>query len=59
MRITNPPADNAIAGKVTSEASFSLLEKAVVKAGLTATLSGTGLFTVFAPDDAASAAGKG
>lgn len=52
----NPPADNTIAGKVVADANFSLLEKAVVKAGLAATLSGTGPFTVFAPNDAAFAA---
>ncbi len=50
----NPIAtDNTITGKVVSDASFTLLEKAVVKAGLGATLSSTGPFTVFAPDDAA------
>jgi uncharacterized surface protein with fasciclin (FAS1) repeats len=34
-------------------ANFKVLEKAVIKAGLNGTLSGTGPFTVFAPDDAA------
>jgi uncharacterized surface protein with fasciclin (FAS1) repeats len=50
------PASNTITDKVVAGASFSLLEKAVVKAGLAATLSGTGPFTVFAPNDAAFAA---
>ncbi|MBO9659263.1 MAG: fasciclin domain-containing protein [Chitinophagaceae bacterium] len=52
----NPPADNTITGKVVADANFSLLEKAVIKAGLDGTLSGTGPFTVFAPNDAAFAA---
>lgn len=52
----NPPATNTITDKVVADASFSLLEKAVVKAGLSATLSGSGPFTVFAPNDAAFAA---
>ncbi len=47
------PATNTITDKVVADASFSLLEKAVVKAGLDGTLKGTGPFTVFAPDDAA------
>ena len=52
------PTDNTITGIVVAGANFTVLEKAVVKAGLNATLSGTGPFTVFAPDDAAfSAAG--
>ncbi|TDH26929.1 fasciclin domain-containing protein [Segetibacter sp. 3557_3] len=52
------PADNTITGKVVDGANFTVLEKAVIKAGLNGTLSGTGPFTVFAPDDAAfSAAG--
>lgn len=52
------PTDNTITGKVVAGANFTLLEKAVIKAGLNGTLSGTGPFTVFAPDDAAfSAAG--
>ncbi len=50
------PADNTITGKVVADASFSLLEKSVVKANLQSTLSGTGPFTVFAPNDAAFAA---
>jgi uncharacterized surface protein with fasciclin (FAS1) repeats len=50
--------DNTITGKVIAGTNFTVLEKAVVKAGLSGTLSGTGPFTVFAPDDAAfSAAG--
>ncbi len=47
---------NTITDKVVADASFSLLEKAVVKAGLAETLKSTGPFTVFAPDDAAFAA---
>jgi len=47
------PATNNITDKVVADASFSLLEKAVVKAGLASTLSGAGPFTVFAPTDAA------
>jgi uncharacterized surface protein with fasciclin (FAS1) repeats len=50
--------DNTITGKVVAGVNFTVLEKAVIKAGLNGTLSGTGPFTVFAPDDAAfSAAG--
>jgi uncharacterized surface protein with fasciclin (FAS1) repeats len=44
---------NTITDKVVADASFSILEKAVIKAGLDGTLKGTGPFTVFAPDDAA------
>lgn len=47
---------NTITDKVVADASLTLLEKAVVKAGLDATLKGTGPFTVFAPDDNAFAA---
>lgn len=47
---------NTINDKIVSDASFTLLEKAVIKAGLTETLKGPGPFTVFAPDDAAFAA---
>lgn len=47
------PTTNTIKDKVVADASFSILEKAVVKAGLDATLASTGPFTVFAPDDAA------
>ncbi len=47
------PVDNTITGKVTGDANFNLLETAVVQAGLAGTLSGTGPFTVFAPDNAA------
>lgn len=50
------PTDNTITGKVSADANFSVLKKAVIKAGLDGTLSGTGPFTVFAPDDAAFAA---
>ncbi len=53
----DPPATtNTITDQVVASADFSLLEEAVVKAGLATTLSGTGPFTVFAPDNAAFAA---
>ena len=53
----NPvPVDNTITGKVVADPNFSTLELAVGRAGLAATLSGTGPFTVFAPDNAAFAA---
>lgn len=48
-----PPPTNTITDIVVAGANFSSLEAAVVKANLQATLSGTGPFTVFAPDDAA------
>lgn len=47
---------NTITSKVVADANFTLLEQAVVKAGLDGTLSGAGPFTVFAPNDAAFAA---
>jgi uncharacterized surface protein with fasciclin (FAS1) repeats len=50
------PVNSTITDLVVADASFSTLEAAVVKANLAATLSGTGPFTVFAPDDAAFAA---
>jgi uncharacterized surface protein with fasciclin (FAS1) repeats len=53
----DPPAPSStITDLVVADANFSLLEQAVLKANLAATLSGTGPFTVFAPDDAAFAA---
>lgn len=48
----NPPASNTIADVVVSNPDFSTLRAAVVRANLQATLSGTGPFTVFAPNDA-------
>jgi len=51
-----PAATNTITDIVVSGSNFTTLESAVVKANLQATLSGTGPFTVFAPDDAAFAA---
>ena len=48
--------DNTITGKVVGDPNFSTLELAVGRAGLGATLSGAGPFTVFAPDNAAFAA---
>jgi uncharacterized surface protein with fasciclin (FAS1) repeats len=44
---------NTITDKVVADASFTLLEQAVIKADLAGTLSSAGPFTVFAPDDAA------
>lgn len=51
-----PAAGNKITDLVVADASLSTLEAAVVRANLAATLSGTGPFTVFAPDDAAFSA---
>lgn len=48
----NSPASNTIADVVVSNPDFSTLRAAVVRANLQATLSGTGPFTVFAPNDA-------
>jgi uncharacterized surface protein with fasciclin (FAS1) repeats len=45
--------DSTINGIVSSNADFSTLNAGVVKAGLAATLSSTGPFTVFAPNNAA------
>lgn len=47
------PATNTITDVVVNNASYSVLKEAVVKANLATTLSGTGPFTVFAPDNAA------
>ncbi len=47
------PTDTTITGLVVADNNFSLLEQAVVKADLAATLRGAGPFTVFAPDNAA------
>lgn len=46
-------ASNTITDVVVANSSFTALKSAVVKADLQTTLSGTGPFTVFAPDDAA------
>jgi len=46
-----PP--QTITNVVVANTNFTLLEAAVVRAGLANTLSGTGPFTVFAPTDAA------
>ena len=51
-----PAAGNTITDKVVADGNLTLLEQAVVRAGLDGTLKGTGPFTVFAPDDAAFAA---
>lgn len=45
--------DNTINGIVSSTPDFSTLKAAVMKAGLASTLSSTGPFTVFAPNNAA------
>ncbi len=50
-----PPVTNTITDIVVAGANFSVLEEAVVKADLAATLRG-GTFTVFAPDNAAFSA---
>lgn len=44
---------NTITDVVVNTPNYSVLKEAVVKAGLAATLSGTGPFTVFAPDNTA------
>lgn len=49
----NVPADNTINGIVSATSDFSTLNAAVKKAGLSATLSSDGPFTVFAPNNAA------
>jgi len=48
-----PVQGSTITDIVSSNASFSLLKTAVIKAGLATTLSSTGPFTVFAPSDTA------
>jgi len=47
---------NTVTDIVVNTASYSVLEEAVLKANLAATLSGAGPFTVFAPDNTAFAA---
>ena len=49
-RVLLPPT-KTIAQIVIDGANFSLLEAAVIKAGLAAALSGPGKFTVFAPEN--------
>jgi uncharacterized surface protein with fasciclin (FAS1) repeats len=51
----DPVVTNTITDVVVNSSNFSVLEEAVVKASLAATLSGPGPFTVFAPDNAAFA----
>ena len=46
---------NTVTDIVVNTANYSVLEEAVVKANLAATLSGAGPFTVFAPDNTAFA----
>lgn len=50
-----PAATNTITDVVVGNTNFSVLKEAVVKANLSTTLSGTGPFTVFAPDNTAFA----
>ncbi len=45
------PTMDTITNTVVKNNNFSILESAVIKAGLAETLNGTGPFTVFAPDD--------
>lgn len=47
--------NNTITDVVVNSPNFSVLKEAVVKAGLSATLSSSGPFTVFAPDNTAFA----
>ncbi len=50
----NPaPTQKTIAGIASADTSFSILVAALNKAGLVATLNGTGNYTVFAPTNAA------
>ncbi|WP_164111637.1 MULTISPECIES: fasciclin domain-containing protein [Sphingobacterium] len=49
----NPQEEKTITAIVSSDNNFSILKAAVVRAGLAATLDGTGPFTVFAPTNAA------
>jgi uncharacterized surface protein with fasciclin (FAS1) repeats len=49
----DPIVTNTVTDVVVKNDNFSTLESAVIKANLQATLSGTGPFTVFAPDNAA------
>jgi len=51
-----PVSQNTITDIVSNNTDFSLLKSAVVKANLATTLSGTGPFTVFAPNDNAFSA---
>jgi uncharacterized surface protein with fasciclin (FAS1) repeats len=50
---TPPPAGTTITDVVAANSSFTILNKAIVKAGLGTTLSGTGPFTLFGPTDSA------
>ena len=52
---STPTPTNTITDVVVNNSGFSVLKEAVVKAGLDATLRGTGPFTVFAPDNTAFA----
>lgn len=49
----DPMTNGTVTEVVVNTADFSTLESAVIKGELTTTLSGTGPFTVFAPDNAA------
>lgn len=50
---TPAPTQKTIAGIASADTTFSILVAALNKAGLVATLNGTGNFTVFAPTNAA------
>jgi uncharacterized surface protein with fasciclin (FAS1) repeats len=50
---TTPPAGTTITDVVASNSSFTILNKAIVKADMGTTLSGTGPFTLFGPTDSA------
>lgn len=52
---SDPVVTNTITDIVVNTSSYSVLKEAVVKAGLATTLSSTGPFTVFAPDNTAFA----
>jgi len=51
-----PVVTNTITDVVVNNSNFSTLEAALIKANLQTTLSGTGPYTVFAPDNAAFSA---
>lgn len=50
-KVNNPVPQQTITGVVTTNPDFTLLASAVQKAGLSQTLSSTGPFTVFAPNN--------
>ncbi len=50
---TPPPAGTTITDVVAANSSFTILNKAIVKADMGTTLSGTGPYTLFGPTDSA------